>query len=242
MQEIIEKLLVVQDRDRKILRVTQELAQIIPDRENLRSKASSTQSQWEAAKLRVKQIEAERKRLELEVDGKKTQIEKYLNQQLQTRKNEEYKALTHEIDMAKEAIVKIEDQEIVLMEQTEAAQKAVAVAATEAAAAKKLLDDQISKLDQREANLKQELTALTAERNALISTVDEVIRSRYERLLKSKGENIVVGVEHSVCGGCHMKLPAQNVSSARAQMELVCCPNCGRILYFTRGMDLVHTD
>jgi len=123
MQEIIEKLLVVQDRDRKILRVTQELAQIIPDRENLRSKASSTQSQWEAAKLRVKQIEAERKRLELEVDGKKTQIEKYLNQQLQTRKNEEYKALTHEIDMAKEAIVKIEDQEIVLMEQTEAAQK-----------------------------------------------------------------------------------------------------------------------
>ena len=98
MQEIIEKLLVVQDRDRKILRVTQELAQIIPDRENLRSKASSTQSQWEAAKLRVKQIEAERKRLELEVDGKKTQIDKYLNQQLQTRKNEEYKALTHEIE------------------------------------------------------------------------------------------------------------------------------------------------
>ena len=240
MQETIEKLLVLQDRDRKILRVTQELAQIIPDRENLRSKASSTQSQWEAAKLRVKQIEAERKRLELEVDAKKTQIDKYLNQQLQTRKNEEYKALTHEIEMAKEAIVKIEDQEIVLMEQT--AQKAVAVAATEAAAARKLLDDQISKLDQREANLKQEHTALTAERTALISTVDEVVRSRYERLLKSKGENIVVGVEHSVCGGCHMKLPAQNVSSARAQMELVCCPNCGRILYFSRGMDLVHTD
>ena len=242
MQEIIEKLLVLQDRDRKILRVTQELAQIIPDRENLRSKASSTQSQWEAAKLRVKQIEAERKRLELEVDGKKTQIDKYLNQQLQTRKNEEYKALTHEIEMAKEAIVKIEDQEIVLMEQTEAAQKAVAVAATEAAAAKKLLDDQISKLDQREENLKKEQAALITERTALISTVDEVVRSRYERLLKSKGENIVVGVEHSVCGGCHMKLPAQNVSTARAQMELVCCPNCGRILYFSSGMDLVHTD
>lgn len=242
MQEIIEKLLVLQDRDRKILRVTQELAQIIPDRENLRSKASSTQSQWEAAKLRVKQIEAERKRLELEVDAKKTQIDKYLNQQLQTRKNEEYKALTHEIEMAKEAIVKIEDQEIVLMEQTEAAQKAVAVAATEAAAAKKLLDDQISKLDQREENLKKEQAALITERTALISTVDEVVRSRYERLLKSKGENIVVGVEHSVCGGCHMKLPAQNVSTARAQMELVCCPNCGRILYFSSGMDLVHTD
>lgn len=242
MQEIIEKLLVLQDRDRKILRVTQELAHITPDRENLRSRASSTQTSWEAAKLRVKQIEAERKRLELEVEAKKTQIDKYLNQQLQTRKNEEYKALTHEIEMAKEAIVKIEDQEIVLMEQTEAAQKAVAVAAAEAAAAKKLLDDQITKLDEREANLKKELAALNTERAGLIATVDEVVRSRYERLLKSKGENVVVGIEHSVCGGCHMKLPAQNISTARGQLELVCCPNCGRILYFTRDMDMVHPD
>jgi hypothetical protein len=33
--------------------------------------------------------------------------------------------------------------------------------------------------------------------------------NRYERLFKSKGENVVVGVHHGVCGGCHMKLPAQ---------------------------------
>ena len=242
MQEIIEKLLVLQDRDRKILRVTQELAHIIPDRDNLRQKASSTQSQWEAAKLRVKQIEAERKRLELEVEAKKTQIEKYANQQLQTRKNEEYKALAHEIDQAKEVIVKIEDQEITLMEQTEAAQKEVARAATEAAAAKKLLDDQITKLDQREENLKKELAELTAGRLALAATVDEPTRNRYDRLLKSKGENAVVGIQHSVCGGCHMKLPAQNISTARAQIEIANCPNCGRILYFTPDMDMVHPD
>ena len=36
MQEIIEKLLILQDRDRKILRVTQELAHIGPERETLR--------------------------------------------------------------------------------------------------------------------------------------------------------------------------------------------------------------
>src|ERR1700761_5170596 len=155
MQEIIEKLLVLQDRNRKILRVSQELAHIGPERDTLHTRASATQSQLEAAKLRVKQIEAERKRLDLEIEAKKTQIEKYANQQLQTRKNEEYKALAHEIEMAKEAIFKIEDQEIVLMEQTETAQKEVARATTEAAAAKKSLDDQIGLLNQREENLKK---------------------------------------------------------------------------------------
>ena len=242
MQEIIEKLLVLQDRDRKLLRTSQELAHIGPERESLKAKAASTQSQLDAAKLRVKQIESERKQRDLEIEAKKSQIEKYLNQQLQTRKNEEYKALTHEIEMAKEVIFKIEDAEIVLMEQAEAAQKEVVRATAEAAAAKKLVDDQIGQLNQREANLKQEFTELTATRAQLASAVDDSTRSRYERIFKSKGENVVVGVEHSACGGCHMKLPTQIVTSCRAQAELVTCPNCGRILYFTSGMELTAAD
>jgi hypothetical protein len=242
MQEIIEKLLVLQDRDRKLLRTSQELAHIGPERESLKAKAASTQSQLDAAKLRVKQIESERKQRDLEIAAKKSQIEKYLNQQLQTRKNEEYKALTHEIEMAKEVIFKIEDAEIVLMEQAEAAQKEVVRATAEAAAAKKLVDDQIGQLNQREANLKQEFTDLTATRAQLASAVDDPTRSRYERIFKSKGENVVVGVEHSACGGCHMKLPTQIVTSCRAQAELVTCPNCGRILYFTRDMILTAAD
>ncbi|MGC9943783.1 MAG: C4-type zinc ribbon domain-containing protein [Verrucomicrobiota bacterium] len=242
MQEIIEKLLILQDRNRKILRVSEELAHINPERESLRAKAIGTQSQLENAKLRVKQIESERKRLDLEIEAKKSQIEKYANQQLQTRKNEEYKALAHEIDMAKEAIFKIEDQEIVLMEQTEAAQKTVARATAEAAAAKKLLEEQIGLLNQREENLKKELAELQQGRLEITAAVEETARNRYERLFKTKGENVVVGVEHSVCGGCHMKLPPQIIASCRGHSELVACPNCGRILYYTPDMLLTGGD
>jgi len=242
MQEIIEKLLILQDRDRKISRVTQELAHIGPERESLKAKAASTQHALDAAKLRVKQIESERKQRDLEIEAKKAQIEKYLNQQLQTRKNEEYKALTHEIEMAKEVIFKIEDAEIVLMEQAEVAQKNVVAAAAEAAAAKKLVDDQIGQLNSREENLKKEFAELTAGRGALAAAVDDSTRSRYERLFKSKGENVVVGIEHSACGGCHMKLPAQIVTSCRGAGELVTCPSCGRILYFTRDMILTAAE
>jgi uncharacterized protein len=242
MQEIIEKLLVLQDRNRKILRVSQELAHISPERDNLRARATGTQTQLENAKLRVKQIEAERKRLDLEIEAKKTQIEKYANQQLQTRKNEEYKALAHEIEMAKEAIFKIEDQEIVLMEQTEVAQREVTRATSEAAAAKKLLEEQIGVLNQREENVKKELAELQQGRVAISDAVEETARNRYERLFKGKGENVVVGIEHSVCGGCHMKLPAQIIASCRGQSELITCPNCGRILYYTPDMLLTGGD
>jgi predicted nucleic acid-binding Zn-ribbon protein len=242
MLEIIEKLLVLQDRDRKIHRVQQELAQIAPERETLRARAIATQTQLDAAKNRVKHIESERKRLELDVEAKKSQIEKYANQQLQTRKNEEYKALAHEIEMCRADITKIEDQEIVLMEQTETAQKEVVRATLEANEAKKLAESQIAELGQREENFKKELAELQQGRAELAAVVDESTRNRYERLLKNKGDNVVVGVQHGVCGGCHMKLQQQLVVSCQAQKEIVTCSSCGRILYYTRDMELAGTE
>ena len=242
MFETIEKLLILQDRDKQIRRVKSELDHIEPERQLLKSKSAGAQSGLEAAKHKVKTIESKRKDLELEVGAKKQLIDKYANQQLQTRKNEEYKALAHEIEGCKEGIVKIEDQEIELMEQTEAALKEVAAASKLAAEAKKLLDDQAGQLNAREENLKKELAQLQANREELAAVVDEGSRSRYERLMKNKGDSAIVGVQHGVCGGCHMKLPVQLIVTCQAQSELVPCNNCGRILYYTRDMDLAAAD
>ena len=242
MLDSIEKLLILQDRDRKIHRVQQELAQIAPERENMRHLTTSTQTQLDAAKTRVRQIESERKQLELDVEAKKTQIGRYANQQLETRKNEEYKALAHEIETCKGVINQIEDREITLMESAEVAQKEVVRANGEANEAKKLADSQIAELGQREENFKKELAALQQGRAELASVVDESTRNRYDRILKSKGDNAVVGIEHGVCGGCHMKLQQQLIVMCQGQKEIVTCSSCGRILYYTRDMDLTGGD
>src|SRR5215467_1392382 len=133
MLETIEKLLILQDRDRRIRRLNSELAHIEPERQMFQTRAAGAQTGLDTAKARVKQIESDRKNLELEVEGKKQLITKYANQQLQTRKNEEYRALAHEIETCKADIFKIENQEIELMEQAEAAH-AQMVQANQAAA------------------------------------------------------------------------------------------------------------
>src|ERR1041384_6248670 len=138
MFETIEKLLILQDRDRQLRRVKAELDRIEPERQMFKSRTSGAQISLDKAKLRVKELESRRKDLELEVQAKKTLIERYANQQLQTRKNEEYRALAHEIDTCKADINKIEDQEIELMEKTERMLKEVARLTKEADAAKAL--------------------------------------------------------------------------------------------------------
>src|SRR5262249_15633444 len=190
MLETIEKLLILQDRDRKIRRIRGELAHIEPQRQILQSKATDAQAVLDHGKSRLKQIESERKNLELEVETRKQLIARYANQQLQTRKNEEYRALTHEIETCKEEIFKIEDKEISLREQAEATQKEVIRATQGANEARKLMEEQLSQLSDREQNLKKEIAELEANRQELAAAVDENSRGRYERLFRNKGENV----------------------------------------------------
>ena len=238
MLEAIEKLLILQDRDRKIIHIKDELTRIPYERNDLQNKLTSAQTGLDAAKTKVKQLESERKRLELEVDAKKGLIDKYSIQQFQTKKNEEYRALAHEIEMCKEAIGKLDDQQIDLMEQGEGAQKVVNELTANTNEARKKIESRIADLSARETKLKGELAEIERERAGLADGVQEDVRSKYERLLKSKGGNVVVGIAHGVCGGCHMQLSRQTMVWCQADQEIVTCTNCGRILYYSSDMDL----
>ena len=242
MYDIIEKLLVLQDRDRKILRVREQLTRISPEREGFRAQASEASSVLEAAKQRTKQIESDRKQRELDVEAKKEQIGKYSLQQFQTKKNEEYRALAHQIETCRADITALEDAQLNLMEQAEGAQREMVAATRQADELKKLANGKLQDLDALEKSLTAELAELESDRDQLKGTVEPGALNRYERLLKLKGGNAVVGIQHGVCGGCHMRFPTQIVVTCQAGKELVTCPNCGRILYYSSDMDLAVID
>ncbi len=242
MLEVIEKLLILQDRDRKIIRTKNELAHVDPERKSLQAKLAKAQETLENGKTRGKQIESDRKRIELDIEAQKQKIEKYSLQQFQTKKNEEFRALGNEIETCKKNIFELENQEIELMEQAEVAAKQVAEATKIYNEEKKRIDGQIADLAGREQNLKKELDELQSNRSELANVVEPGALSRYERLLKNKGENVVVGINNGVCGGCHMKFPTQIILSCKKEEGIVTCPNCARILYYTRDMDLAVAD
>jgi uncharacterized protein len=238
MQEVIEKLLILQDRDRRILHTKDQLARIEPERQTLQTRAASAQAEMDAAKNKFKHLESDRKKLELEAESKKQQIERYSLQQFQTKKNEEYRALAHEIDTCKLNIRALEDQQLSLMEQAEDVQKEAAAASRAASEAKQMAEEHLKDLAAREKSLQAELAELGSNRAQLTEAIEDRALRHYERLLRNKGDSAVVGIQHGVCGGCHMKFPVQLVVSCQAAKDLVTCPNCGRILYYTPDMDL----
>ena len=67
MLDVIEKLIILQDRDRNLLRTQADLESIGPQRERLLSRTSGAAQALDAAKLKAKQVESDKKKLELDV-------------------------------------------------------------------------------------------------------------------------------------------------------------------------------
>ncbi len=100
-----------------------------------------------------------------------------------------------------------------------------------AATVKESIARQTADLDAKSKTLESRLEELTKERAEIAGKIDEDLLGRFERLFKSKGDAVVVPLEHEVCTGCHMKVTTQTAHRAKAGKEIVSCDNCGRILY-----------
>jgi predicted nucleic acid-binding Zn-ribbon protein len=226
----IERLLVVQDRDRKIRAFKQELKLAPLETKDWDAKLVAANTRLDAAKLKGKEIEVERKKLEDEATKKREQIAKYQVQKFQTRKNEEFQALTNEITRYEGEITQIEDRELDLMESAEKMKAAIAEANKNAQDVKAQVERNLAEIATKTAAVEQHLAELEAERVKLTAEIDEDLLDTYERLFTNKHEAIV-GLEHEVCMGCHTKVTAQTRVNLKANKTVVHCENCGRILY-----------
>ena len=231
MLEVIEKLLALQDRDQSLRALRQEL-QAVPGEITAKQKLiTDSAGRLELARSRAKVIEVEKKTLEIEAGAKRDQILRYKSQQLQTRKNEEYTALAHEIAITEKAIFAIEDKELVLMEEAEALAPQIAAADKTYADEKNRYEGQSARLGEKAINLKSRIAEVEKKRADALLGIDEDLLENYERLFESKNARAVVAVEHDVCTGCHMKVTAQTSLALRSDKVVVSCPQCGRLLH-----------
>jgi predicted nucleic acid-binding Zn-ribbon protein len=231
MLDVIEKLLALQDRDQRLRAFQTELSHIPDERKSREKQIADSAVRLEQSKTRVKQIEVDKRNLEGEAQAKRDAITRYKQQQLQTRKNEEYSALAHEIEAAEKNISSIEDRELDLMGEAETLKPALAEAERIHEAEKAKIEQILASLSDKKANLEARAAEIKGDRVRLTEGIDEDVLERYDRLFKTKNGSAVVPLEHEVCMGCHMKVTSQTTIQVKAQKEVVHCPQCGRMLY-----------
>ena len=231
MHSELEQLLILQDREQKIGQIRTEIETVPLRRKSLEAQLAQSRASVETLRQRVRQVEIDRKKLELDVGTRAESVSRLKTQQYQTRKNDEFQALGHEIERYENEIRKIEDDELELMVLADKIKADLAAEETKAAATRDSIARQTADLDEKSKALDSQLQGLTTERSDLATKIDEDLLARFERLFKSKGDAAVVAIEHGVCTGCHMKVTTATAAQVKAGKEIVSCENCGRILF-----------
>ena len=185
-----------------------------------------------------KNLAVEQKECELEIDQKQTQIRKYDQQLLAVKKNDEYQALLHEIDMLKKQITLKEERTLAIMLDLDEAKARLEED-------KKRIGDEFKDIDRQCALIDAELVEAVKERQQLerecapiVTQVNEVLLTKYRRIRASKGTGpAIVPLNGEACGGCHMRVTPQIYNEVLAGDRLHACSYCGRILYHTNNYD-----
>lgn len=226
----IKTLLIVQDRDTRLRRLREDLRRLPEEAARAKGRLAGDEASLQAAKTAATENEMAIHKLQLEIETRRTTIGRLKTQQFETRKNDEYTALGHEIDRYAADIASLEDKELVLMEKGEALKAGAAAAATSLAATRLKVQDDLSQMKERHLALTAQLVEVEAERTTLAAGIEEAVLSRYDRIFEKKAP-AVVPLEHGICGGCHMKVTPTTLTQVKGEKALASCENCGRMLY-----------
>ncbi|MFP4165610.1 MAG: zinc ribbon domain-containing protein [Opitutales bacterium] len=228
----IEKLLVVQDRDATLQKTEQQLARVPHEKTAAEARIKEEEEKLESARRLLQAKEVERKDLENEAGAKENALVRFRNQQLEVKKNDEYRALTHEIEATQAEIGRIEEREIeLLMEMDEIGKE---LEALKAASEEKIAEQrrQIERVREREKNLEG---SVREQRNALEQAraeVDARFLEEYDRVRKqAKRPPYVAPIKDHKCGGCHLRVSNEVATGSRDVEDPVFCDQCGRMIY-----------
>jgi predicted nucleic acid-binding Zn-ribbon protein len=227
----LEQLLILQDKDQHLRRLRLELKKLPGEEERARAKLAGDTEAVRVAKEAVQQNEVAVKNLELQIQTRRDTITKLKIQQFETRKNEEFQAIGHEIERYTAEVSRLEDEELALMEKGEVLKSAHAAAVAGQKATESLVEEELGRIGERRSNLQGQAAEFEAVRLAQSAKLPGELLERYDRIFQHRGDAAVVPLEHGVCGGCHMKVTASCVATARTRKVITTCPNCARFVY-----------
>lgn len=231
MQPVIKDLLILQERDQKLLTVTRDLEKIPRDQAQASSLLAGDKNALTKAIEMLRASEVATKKIELDIATRANTILRLKQQQFETRKNEEFTALGNEVIRYTKEIDALETQELEKMEESDVLRAKVKEAEAQLARSQALVDADLADLLKKQETLQTRKKELLEERQKLSAGIDPEITPLYERLLKSKHGTAIVQVINGNCNGCHMKLVPTTLCNVLAAIEIVQCENCGRMLY-----------
>jgi uncharacterized protein len=233
----IENLRKLQDTDKEIRRLQDEVAEFPRRVAVIEQKLAGTKAQLEKAQAAVKADEAARRKYDAAITELRGKISKYRDQSLEVKTNEQYRALMGEVQFAEKEIAANEDKILEMMVNADARDKEVKAAQAELKAETAEIEQEKEVARQRTAEDEELLAAWRAKREQIRAGINDDLLRHYERVSKFRGSGLSE-VRDQKCMACRVMLRPQTYNEVRSGTQTIVCDSCQRILYFNPADEL----
>ncbi len=233
MRDALRSLLDLQEVDRDLHRVQEELKRLPAERaarqaelDRLTTALSEIRNNGKTVRVRVKEYE------DTATMARQRQ-RKVENEMGQSRADAQMFAFyEHQIKTLKREVSAAEDEGLRLLEQVEIHDRDAADIQAKLEAEQKLFDLFASNVDREIEAAEKKRAHLAAERaKRMKGDLTPEVLADYERLLRSRGGVALAQLDGRQCQACFMDMPTNMTVRVARGAELVRCPSCDRILY-----------
>jgi len=232
VEQELETLFEAQKIESMIMEGEQKLLQAPRRLKQMEDELGAVREKIEKEKEIIEELEKERRKKEKELEVEKDKIKKLEVRLYDVKTNKEYQALLKEIESAKEANDRTEEDVLVLMDKVEDLKKDFEGSTVQLKKLEKESEIERAEIEKETRSMGEVIAKLTTERDNLLSVVSENLRTIYGILREKRGGVAVTNVKHGVCLGCNMNIPPQLFIEVTKNKQLIQCPSCNRILYF----------
>ena len=237
MKEEMEKLISLQQIDSEISGFNQAIAKC---EDNIAKREQSIQEKQEklsALRSKIERLTEKQEENQNEHDEATARVKDRQNKMLLVQTSREHQALLKEIEENKKIAKDTEERALQFIEQLEQLEGVAAALENLAKGEQELLSEEQQNSAKEIKRLNASKKNIEGERATKAAAVQTAHMQRYTKLIAKRAGLAVVAVQDSVCLGCHMTLPPQQVNEVMKGDKLNVCPTCQRILYYREAAE-----
>lgn len=236
MHPDIKNVIELQQVDLKIAELTRQIESLPAQIRDRQSRLDEFIHEYEARKKRLGANQRERRDLEDDIKAIQEKIGKHKDQRYQVKTNEQFRAMTKEIEGEEAKVREIEDEILEKMLEAEELQKYTQEAAARLEGEKARVAAEIAHLAAEQRVDDGARRELQARREQLEGSLSESTRAIYQRRILGRRGLAVAEVREGFCTACNVLLRPQVYNDVRTNEFLLTCENCGRIIYYVEPL------
>ena len=225
------KLLELQAKDAVLSGAEQRLADLNRDAAALDEALQRARASLEAAQKALAEGRRRRDEMEAKIESYRLLQDRRKQRLDQVKNSKEATAVMAELDLARSVMAKEESDWVRTADGVVQLEIRVQAEETTLQTLESSQAEERALLEQRRAALEAERAAALRDREASAATIDRPLRTRYDRLRRSRSNDVVVPLVGGACGGCHTAVPLNRRSQIKAGSVIDGCEACGAILY-----------